>query len=416
MQRVILFLKGVCMGASDVIPGVSGGTMALILGIYRRLVEAIRGLHLHWVPPLWRWLVGGRDREDWEEFRRQLGTMDLAFLVTLGGGIVAAIVVGSVVIPELMAQFPVAMRAFFFGLIIASVWVPLQMIDATSTTGLALAVIVGLLAAGFGYTVTNPGRSFEATQSWHAIESQGESLERITRRGPSAAATVAVYWAPQNEALRETIRQQAPEKAETFAEHRERLTSESGGVPNKDELKKLSEPYQTLQVPEGTTVSVPRPAFWYVFIAGAIAICAMILPGISGSYILLILEAYFFVLNAVKGSIELLLDGMLPLAQFSFVALFLAGATIGILSFARLLSYLLSEYPTPTLAGLVGLMVGCLRGIWPFRATVDGATVNALPAAVGATVLRAFAAFVVGMAIVGALTAAGRYLEDSTEE
>lgn len=413
MQRVILFLKGACMGASDVIPGVSGGTMALILGIYRRLVEAIRGLHLHWVPPLWRWVTGGRREEDWAEVRRQFATMDLAFLFTLGAGIVAAIVGGSVVIPELMAKFPVAMRAFFFGLILASVWVPLRMIDVSSTAALALAVVVGLLAAGFGFTVTNPGRSFEATQSWHAIESQGESLERITRRGPSAAATVAVYWAPQNEPLREAIRQKAPKKAETFAAQHERLSEESGGVPNKDELKKLSEPYQTLQVPEGTSVHVPRPAFWYVFLAGAIAICAMILPGISGSYILLILGAYFFVLNAVKGSLELLLGGVLPLTQASFVALFMAGATVGILSFARLLSYLLSEYTAVTLGGLVGLMVGCLRGIWPFRATVDGATVNALPAAVDATVVSAIIAGVVGMAIVAGLTVAGQYLEDS---
>jgi len=414
MRRVILFLKGACMGASDVIPGVSGGTMALILGIYRRLVEAIRGLHLHWLPPLWRWMTGGRRREDWEEFRRQIGTMDLGFLLTLGAGIVAAIVVGSMIIPSLMAKYPVAMRALFFGLIVASVWVPLRMIDATSTTGLALALVVGVGAAGFGYLATDPGRSLEATQTWHAIESQGESLERVTRRGPSAAATVEVYWASQNEELRETIREQAPEQADKFEAHHDRLTS-GGGVPDRDELKKLSEHYQDLQVPAGTRVDVPRPAFWYVFLAGAIAICAMILPGISGSYILLILGAYFFVLNAVKGSLELLVDGSLPLAQASFVVLFLVGASVGILSFARLLSYLLNEYPTPTLAGLVGLMIGCLRGIWPFRDTVAGETVNVWPGAVDPTVINAMVAAIVGVAIVGALTAAGRYLEDSGE-
>ena len=415
MQRVVLFLKGLCMGASDVIPGVSGGTMALILGIYKRLVDAIRGLHLKWVPPLWRWVTGGRNQEDWDEFRRELGTLDLPFLITLGAGIVCAIVGGSVVIPELMANYPVAMRAFFFGLILASVYVPLRMIDAASTTAIAMAVVVGLLTAGFGFMVTNPGRSLTATQSWHAIESQGESLEHITRRGPSAAATASVYWASENEELRAAIAEQNPERADEFAAHHEKLQREGGGVPDKDELKKMSEPYQELQVPEGVVVQVPRPAFWYVFIAGAIAICAMILPGISGSYILLILGAYFFVLNAVKGSLELLLEGTIPVTQASFVALFMAGATIGILSFARLLSYLLAEYTTVTLAGLVGLMVGCLRGIWPFRATIDGATVNIGPGAYDGPITPALLAAVAGVVIVAALTFAGRYLEDSTD-
>jgi putative membrane protein len=130
----------------------------------------------------------------------------------------------------------------------------------------------------------------------------------------------------------------------------------------------------------------------------------MILPGISGSYILLILGAYFFVLNAIKGSVESLLAGNVPLQQGSFVGLFILGAGIGILSFARLLGYLLDEYTSLTLAGLLGLMVGCLRGIWPFRAIEAGVSVNTLPTAFDTHVVHAMATFLIGVAIVATLT------------
>ena len=411
MKRILLFLKGVCMGAADVIPGVSGGTMALILGIYKELVDSIRGLHLKWVPPLWRWLTKGRRDRDWEDFRREFDTLSVPFLLTLGAGIAVAIVGGSMVIPPLMERFPVAMRAFFFGLILASVWVPFRMIRVDAKSALVGAFVIGLAGAAIGFFVTNPGRSFETTQTWQKVESEGETLKDIARRGPSAAPTATVYWAPENEKLRAAITDAHPEKAAELEKLHEEAVRKGGGSPDKDELKKRSEPYQKLEVPEGVVVQVPRPASWFVFVAGAIAICAMILPGISGSYILLILGAYFFVLNAVKGSIELLIDGTVPVSQASFVVLFMAGAAIGILSFARVLSYLLAKYPANTLAGLVGLMVGCLRGIWPFRATIDGVTVNALPSAFDATAVSALIAFVVGLTIVGGLTVAGRYLE-----
>lgn len=415
MRQFILYLKGVCMGASDVIPGVSGGTMALILGIYKRLVDAIRGLHLGWVPPLWRWLTDGRREADWEEFRGQLATLDLPFLVTLGAGIVSAIVVGSMVIPGLMESYPVPMRAFFFGLIVASIWIPYQMIEVDQPSLIVGGLLIALVTAAFGYVATSPGRTLEATQTMKEVESRGESLQGIARRGPSAAAEAQVYWMPENEPLREAIREANPDKAETFATQHQRLEREGGGTPSKDELKKMSEPYQKLQVPEGVVVEVPRPAPWYLFLAGAVAICAMILPGISGSFILLILGAYFFVLNAVKGSIEQLAAGYLPVEQIGFVSLFMVGAAIGILSFARLLSYLLETHPTPTLAGLVGLMVGCLRGIWPFRATIDGETVNVLPSSLDATVMTAAGTCLLGAVIVAALTVAGRYIEEPDE-
>jgi len=242
----------------------------------------------------------------------------------------------------------------------------------------------------------------EATQTWTTLESSGETVERLTRRGPSAASAYTVFWADNNQPLRDAIQREAPDTYEKLHRRHEEL----GAIAptDKDALKKRSEPYRELVVPAGTRVDVPRPARWFIFLAGATAICAMILPGISGSYILLILGAYFFVLNAIKGSIESVIAGQVPLQQGSFVALFAIGAFIGLLSFARLLGYLLDEYSSLTLAGLIGLMVGCLRGIWPFRAVESGVSVNTWPATFDAQVVHAMAALLVGITIVATLT------------
>jgi putative membrane protein len=407
VERILLFLKGVCMGSADIIPGVSGGTMALILGIYKKLVDSIKSVNLRWVAPLWRWVTGGRDPEDWREVQQAIEPMNLGFLTVLGLGIVTALGVGSVVIPGLMEQYPVLMRAFFFGLILASTWVPLRMIRGTKERflGGALAVaVVGMLA---GWLVTNPSRSMNLTQTPATVTSEGENLEDLVRRAPSAELAVSVYWREANGPLRESIRAASPDVAQRLADLHEEFGGGEGAV-DKEALKKRSEPYRTVVVPAGTPVEVPRPAPWFVFVAGSVAICAMILPGISGSYILLILGMYFFVLNAIKGSIQSLVGGAVPLEQLGFVGLFGVGAAVGLLSFARFLSYLLARYPAQTLAGLIGLMLGCLRGIWPFRTSVDGMTTNVWPASFDSAVFGALAACLIGGMVVAALTVFGR--------
>ncbi|MEZ4459833.1 MAG: DUF368 domain-containing protein [bacterium] len=153
---------------------------------------------------------------------------------------------------------------------------------------------------------------------------------------------------------------------------------------------------------------------WFVFVAGVIAICAMILPGISGSYILLILGVYFFILNALKGFLSTLAHGELPLTQGSYVVVFVLGCAIGILSFARFLSYMLHNHAPGTLAVLVGLMLGCLRGIWPFRHSIDGVEANFIPASFDSSVGVALVCVLAGMAVVGTFTWLGRAKEEGT--
>jgi len=409
MQRAVLFAKGMCMGVADVIPGVSGGTLALVLGVYKEFVDTLEGLHLRWVGPLLRWLSGGRQDEDWHAFMDEFTTLNLGFLVTLVAGIGTAILVGSAVIPGLMERYPTYMRAFFFGLILASVYVPGRMIAATGK-GAGVwgpAVALGLVGMVFGYVVTNPGTSLDVATQSVEITSRGESLKDLARRGPSAVTAEEIYWADDNAPLRDAVTAATPEKAKELAGLR---AAAGKRVLDKKSLKARAEPYHGVEVPEGTVVHVVQPALWFIFFAGAIAICAMILPGISGSYILLIFGVYFFILNTIKGSLSLLASGEIPVGHIVVMAVFGAAIIVGILSFARVLSFLLDRYAAPTLGALVGLMLGCLRGIWPFRDTVDGVVVNVAPA--GPEVTGAIVLFVVGAALVAALSVAGRRLGD----
>lgn len=411
MKRLLLFLKGVCMGIADVIPGVSGGTLALILGVYKELVDSIKGLNLRFVPALFRWLKT-RDESTRAALLDELRALNLAFLVTLGSGIAVALGIGSVIVPWFMENFPVETRAFFFGLIVASVWVPFRMIDFEGARTAAIVAITVISGIVFGWVVTNPANSFETTREWFAVQSSGETLKDLTRLGPSAMPSEEVFWAAQNEPLREAVRAEDPERyAKLVAMHE---AAAGGHARDKDAIKARSAPYDEITVPPGTPVNVPRPELWFVFVAGVIAICAMILPGISGSYILLILSTYFFILNALKGFLKSLASLELPLNQGAYVIVFCIGCAIGLLSFARVLSYLLREHAVPTLGVLVGLMIGCLRGIWPFRATIDGVVTNVMPAA-GDGIVGALATFALGLAIVATFTYVGRERVETVE-
>ena len=237
-QYLRLYGSGIAMGAADLVPGVSGGTMALILGIYRALLEAIKSVNLHHL----RTLLGGRIRQLLREFPWR-------FLLALGLGILSAVFLLANVLGNLLENRPTFLYAFFAGMIIASI--------------LAIAA-------------------------------------RVRWGAPQAAAfvvsTVVAY-----------VIVAAPQLQE--ADH---------GLPT-------------------------------IFLSGMLAICAMILPGISGSFILLILGQYEHVLGLVRS-----LD-LFPLAVFAI------GCGLGLVLFSRLLSWLLRHYEQTTMALLAGFMLGSLR-------------------------------------------------------
>ena len=296
-----LLLKGVAMGAADVVPGVSGGTMALILGIYEELITSLRALGR---PPFWRALLKGHIGRAFAEAHGR-------FLVTLVGGIAVAVLSLSRVLEWLILNQPVPVWSFFFGLIAASV------------------LVVGA---------------------------------RVTRWRIGTALGFA------------------------------------GGAAAAFALVGLS--------PAATPESAP-----FLFLSGALAICALILPGISGAFILVLLGKYEFILSALNRG---------DLAPLLFVAL---GAGVGILSFAQVLGWLFRHYNNLTLAVLGGFLLGSLRKVWPWKETggdVDTAA-NALPAlyqggAFNTVILAALLLALVGFVLVLVVDRQGRRFEAGAEK
>lgn len=389
------------MGAADVIPGVSGGTIALIVGIYRELIRTLNSLHLRWIKPLGRLLLLNAPAEQFKQLSRQFEEMNFPFLVPLGAGILSAIALGSTFIPSLLSNYPVAVKALFFGLILASAWIPFQIVDTVSGRDVYLAIVVGIALAILGFFVSNPNLRLAGSVRWVGVESGGATMKTLLESVPSSKPAHRVYWSQHNQSFRAALKRRNPALAERLRSFRNRTVE---NVSAKKAIKARSEPYETIRVPSGLTLSVPRLSYWYVFFAGMLAITAMILPGISGSYILLILGSYFFVLNSVKGFLDGLLGGLVVLRQGLVIVLFAAGALVGLLVFTRVLEYLLDHWQTVTAAGLSGLMIGCLRGVWPFQRTLDGTVNLMVPAVWNPRVSVALVMFGLGVLTVFVLT------------
>ena len=247
-NRMLLFLKGMGMGGADVVPGVSGGTIAFITGIYEELLDSIKSFDLEAL----KLLKEFRLADFWQKINGN-------FLLVLFAGIGVSVLTISELIGTLLKDHPIQLWSFFFGLIIIS------------------AILVARTIKSWNYRVV---------------------LFLI-------AGTILAYF----------------------------VTSFS---------------------PAKTSTSYP-----FIFLSGAVAICAMILPGISGSFILLILGKYEFIINAVTER------------KLGIIIVFAAGCAIGLLSFARLLSWALKRWHDIMVAFLSGFMIGSLNKIWPWKRTLE---------------------------------------------
>ena len=328
------------MGVADVIPGVSGGTMALVLGIYRELVEALGSLDLAWLVRCGRSLSEGLSNFI-SVVIAECKRLKLLFFLVLGGGIFTALSLGGALIPPVLESYPAFVRAIFFGLILGSVHVPARAIQTRAPRRLipALILLLGLFMVGLLIT-GNGDRATTGSRTWVEVESSGQSLQQLLFEQYSAGAVSEVLAREENQRLFSNADDSAAE----------------------------------MHVPVGAEVLIPRPSYWFVFISGALAVSAMILPGISGAYILLILGSYTFVLNLLHLFNSRLAGGRLPGGEIFYLFTFASGMLIGIVTISRLLKYLLNNYNDYTMAGLIGFMLGCLRGIWPWRWLADGAT------------------------------------------
>ena len=318
------------MGIADIIPGVSGGTMALILGIYPRLIEAISNINLSW-PVSWlrMWFI--RDKEGGNQarvkFEQNFWRMDPVFLLTVAGGILFAVAAGSLVITHFLDNYPVLVRAFFFGLILSSSLIPYRRVRKNLAPGIKNIIgvlFVGIVTFGLAFVVTAPEMGFNPPVRWTEVTSRGEELSRLSARAMSAYPQSELLASPKNDNI-----------------------SVDGG-----------------EVPAGQKVFIPRLPAWYLFISAVVAICAMILPGISGAYILLILGAYYYLLNIFNHFQIAVAGGSIALKPLGYLLLFCTGAGVGLLIFSRVIRFVLHRWPAVTMAGLTGLMLGGLRGLW----------------------------------------------------
>lgn len=250
------FIQGLLMGSANIIPGASGGTIALILGIYQRLITAVSHFDREWIEAL--------KRRDWKTATEHV---DLRFLATLAFGVVAGTVSLGSLMHTLLEKHEANTLAVFFGLIAASTLLVVRRVSRWSLSGLILAVTGG----GIAFMIGNA----------------------------------------------------SPEASET------------------------------------------QVSLFYLFCCGAIAISAMILPGISGALILLLLGAY----KQVTGYLKQISQGAITGDNVLGVLVFVAGCVIGILIFTKLLRILLDRYYELTLCTLCGFMVGSLRSLWPWSAS-----------------------------------------------
>jgi len=242
IETFLIFLRGLFMGTADVIPGVSGGTIALITGIYERLIHAISRIDFKFI----LYLFEG----DFKRFKQNaVQEIDFELFIPLLLGIGLAILTMSKVISFLLTNYPAITFAFFFGLILASAIFVYNHVDELNIKNITFVVL------GFIFAVIFVG--LNPIQANHSLP--------------------------------------------------------------------------------------------VIFLSGSVAICAMILPGISGAFVLLLLNQYEYMINALNN------------LQLIEIITFVAGALIGILSFSRILDYLLIHHKSVTMAFLVGLMIGTLR-------------------------------------------------------
>lgn len=261
------------MGTADLVPGVSGGTVALVLGFYRRLVATIQSGSA---------ALGRFARLDMRAGMQHLRRVDWLFLLPLLAGIGLAVVSLSHLMERVLDDYPIEIAALFLGLIASSIIIAWRLLERRDTLRLGIIIVVGAV----------------------------------------------VFW----------------------------LLGLRGGVS------------------EDSVTQADAAAAWVFFASGALAICAMILPGISGSLILVMIGMYSPVLGAVNDR-----DGPM-------VLLFLAGATLGLAFFSQAVHWALQRHYDTVMAGLIGLMLGSTRVLWPWPNGLEdtglGRPDEAVPAAV----------------------------------
>lgn len=406
-------LRGLCMGAADVIPGVSGGTMALILGLYPRLIDAVGNLGISMLRRLRTrsfWALTAIGLKDPAHLQDTPGGTDAARLLLLGAlaaGVLPAIAAGARLLPPLLGTYPAQMSGFFLGLVLASVAVPFRELERRSPSRWLLAVAAAGATAWFvGLPEPSGGRA--------------RGTVTIELDPPPA---VDVVLTPRNLTLRAPEDGTRPDieygvgssltvPAGTTGISVEVVARMAGAAANlpAGSVQEAEGTFEVAGVVQSDDFTAGRnPSLGYVFLGGLLAVSAMALPGVSGAFVLLILGLYYFVIHNLGTLLSYRDPGALVV-----VGTFVAALAIGLLSVVRVLKHLFARWRDGTLAVLVGLMLGSLRKLWPFTDySAEGREVLTLPAAGDPDTASVAVAFAAGLAAVVVLDGVGRRLKGS---
>ena len=400
-------LRGVCMGLADVIPGVSGGTVALILGIYPRLINAVGSVGAGMVRRLRVRSFRARLKEGFREPARLGDSPEgteaghILLLVSVVAGVVPAILAGAQILPPLLSSHPEQMRGFFLGLVLASVAIPARQIGRRSPSRWLLACVAALLTAWFaGLPEPSTRHARGRVTLEFAAPLAGEvrlTPGNLTLQAPGADGHPAVEFGLPGS------RTAAAGATSLEVEVVARMAGGAGNLPAAS-IREVDGPVAIVAVSQPAALTGGRdPSLVYVFVGGALAVSAMVLPGISGSFVLLLLGLYHFILH----SLALTLHGD-PRAAI-VVATMMAAIAFGLLTFTRILKGLFARWREATLAVLVGLMVGSLRKLWPFvEQREDGSEFMTLPVSGDPDTVTVLVMFVAGVGAVMLLDRAGR--------
>lgn len=357
-SRIVLFLKGIVMGTVDIVPGVSGSTVAVLLGFYERFIAALKNIDISLFRAFWGVVRGRFSSASREVCAEACKRADLPWLINLLLGLATAFVLASFAIPRLMEKYPSVMWGVFFGLVLGSVITPWRQVARWHVSRVA---IIAVFALGCYYLM---GQHVQAPVAVEYVVADGtKALSALCEEAPCFYTPSDVYAMGANAGLR-------------------------GAVSDADEV-----------IGAGVSVAVPKAYYLYCILAGFCGICAMLLPGISGSFILLVMGCYYFMLHTGKSFLHGLSQGIVYPSHLLYMICFGVGAILGIALFSRALTYLLKNYRDATLCAIIGILVGCLRAIWPFKSFESGYQVNVLPSQWGEVVPVAIAC-AVGLGVV----------------
>lgn len=315
------FTTGFLIGLANLIPGVSGGTFALVLGVFERLIHFLNNVNIRSISFILRlfggWITSGCKNDQWHTLTTYLREKDYPFMAVIGFGAVVCIAVMSSVMKYLLLQHFTYTYAYFFGLIVLSVVIPWRMIRSLKPV-LLLPAFAGILLTVWITASVNPyDKAIAKSEILH--EQYQVQQSSATEKTESESDSKFIYVG-----------------------------------------KYTSTEYLT------------------IFSCGIIAISAMVLPGISGSLVMILMNQYFAVISAVANIRNLLLDDLLFLSAMAL------GIGVGLLSFARMIDFALRKFHDPMISFLVGLICGSLYSLWPFKKaeiipdfyTKEGATIE----------------------------------------